>query len=195
MGLRSEPAFTDGDIEAARALLEEGLYELGLTRHDLPPITLLTGNKERSHRLAQAIQDQWRQVLGIEIQIEATEFKILLSRMRQHDYQIAGKTWFADYNDPTGFLSLYKYRDDPITGGLNETGWHNNEYTRLLNLAENESDPELRRSYLRQAEAIFIAEMPAIPVSHHTFCYLKNDHITAVALPPTGHPDFKWAQL
>ncbi len=194
MGLRNEPAFTDGDTEGARALLEEGLHELGLTRHDLPPITLLSGNNERS-RLAQAIQDQWRQALGIEVKIETTEFKILLSRMRQHDYQIAGKTWFADYNDPTGFLSLFKYRDDPITGGLNETGWHNNQYTHLLNLAENESNPETRRSYLQQAEQIFIAEMPVIPIYHHTLSYLKNDQITAVALPPTGHPDFKWTKL
>ena len=49
--------FQDGDVVQAKKLLEQGLQELHCT--ELPPITLLYLLDEKSHLIAQVIQQQW----------------------------------------------------------------------------------------------------------------------------------------
>ena len=170
-------------------LLQEGLNELGLT--EMPPITLTASNNERYQKLAQAIQEQWRANLGVDVKIQGMEFKSLLAQMAAQNYQIAGKVWFADYNDPATFLEPYR---EP-NSRLNETGWHHEAYVNLLDQATMEPDAEKRRRILLAAEELLIEEMPIIPVCHHAMCYLANDEVIGTSLPPIGCADYKWASI
>ncbi len=190
MGLRDAPCFKDGDTDLARELFDEGLQELGLTRASLPPLVLTCSCAERYLRLAQAVQQQWRKALGIQVKIEMIELNLLLARTAKQDYMIAGKMWLADYNDPTSFLNLYKQKD-----GMNETGWTDHEFTRLITLAEHEVDLGKRNALLRAAEEIIVDQMPVIPLYYNTMCYLKSDKVQGVCLSAAGFPDFKWSSV
>ncbi|MBS0622708.1 MAG: peptide ABC transporter substrate-binding protein [Verrucomicrobia bacterium] len=191
MGLQQGPLFADGDALKAQGVFEEALQKLHLTREELPPLILICSNEDSYLKLAQAIQQQWRQALGIEVRIEACEFKVRLERIQRGDYDIAGKIWFADYNDPTSFLDMYKTASD----ALNETGWESGVFASLLEQAAKETDLAKRGTLLSQAQELLISEMPVIPIYHHALNYLKTPDLQGVVLPPVSPADFKWATL
>ncbi|MGE3953739.1 MAG: peptide ABC transporter substrate-binding protein [Parachlamydiales bacterium] len=190
--LQGERRLPAVDIARAKELLKEALEEMGID--ELPPITLTYANGELTTKLTQALQEQWRQVLGLKVSLESTEFKTLLSRMGKMDYQMGGaKAWFADFQDPTGFLSLFTHAEEPGEGGLNETGWEDPAYARLIERAEVEVDPAKRAALLSEAEALFMEAMPVLPICDYRYRYQKRD-FAGERIPPAGTPDFKWVR-
>ncbi len=186
-------SFPDGDLEKARALFASGLEELGLK--ELPKIVLSFNTNREHQKIAQAIQNQWKEGLGIQVELETTDWKVYLSKINKQDYQIARLGWLGDFNDPVSFLEPFKFRDNPHIGGNNETGWENPEYAESLNLAEKELDLEKRAEYLHRAESIIIDEMPIIPLYYIHFAYLKKPYVEGVYVSPLGLIDFKKAYL
>ena len=58
--------------------------------------------------------------------------------------------------------------------GNNRTGWANAEYDRLLKEASRLGDRQTRYELFQKAEAIFLDEMPVIPIYHYTRVYLLH---------------------
>ncbi len=174
----------------AQALFEEALLDMHLSKEDLAPITLLYRAGDFSSKLAQAAQQQWKEALGLHIQLQAVEWKTMLDKMSSGDYDLGGKTWIADFNDPINFLGLYR----DANGGLNETRWENVAYTQLLSASDQEHDATARKALLRDAEQILMEEMPIIPVYHPTYLYLSNPAVSGVYISPLGTLDLKWAK-
>ena len=69
-------------------------------------------------------------------------------------------TWIGDFADPLAFLELF--RGDST---LNDSGWKNAEYDRLINEAAGAGDEE-RYKLLGQAETILLDSCMVIPVHH-----------------------------
>ncbi len=153
------------DPDRAKQLLEEA----GYTGNKKLRVTLLSTDREVSKRLSEAYQDMWKKHLGVEVSIEQREWKTYLSRMSGLDYQLALGGWIGDYPDPTTFLDMWKTGD-----GNNRTGWSNQDYELLLAKAEQTKDPNQRLRILEQAEALFLSEMPIIPVYWYTTNYLLH---------------------
>jgi oligopeptide transport system substrate-binding protein len=63
-------------------------------------------------------------------------------------------------------------RDVPSDSGNNRTGWKNAEYDRLLKEAARLGDQKTRYELFQKAEAIFLDELPIIPIYHYTRVYL-----------------------
>lgn len=186
--------FTNADHEKAKVLFEEGLEEQGLNRSALPALVLSFNSNREHQKIAQAIQQQWQELLGIRVDLENCDWKSYLSKVNKQDYHIARTAWVGDYNDPISFLEPYKYKDNPHTGGNNETGWENPEFTALLDASDREIVPEKRTELLRQAEELIIEEMPVIPIFYIVFCYLCKPYVKDVYLSSLGVIDFKWAK-
>lgn len=74
MALQTDGYFKDNDAEMAKQLLAEGMKEEGIT--ELPPISYSYNNKDENGKIAEAIQDQWRKTLGVEVKLEAKEWKV-----------------------------------------------------------------------------------------------------------------------
>jgi len=191
MGLRKKPYFQDGDDEEALDLFEEGLKKGGFKRETLPEITLTYRASERGHLIAQALQQDWLHLLGIEVKLQALETKVYFDRVSKKDYHLAFCSWFADFEDPINFLSIFK--DKRV--GTNNTNWEHPTFTLLLNQSDGCSALNERKDLLTRAEQILIDEMPIIPLYHSTTLYLKNDRLEDVVLSPTGLIDFKWAKF
>lgn len=183
-----QPAyFKDNDQELAKTLLAEGMKELGLTK--LPPIAISLNQSPVHQKVAAEIQRQWKQALGVEVQLQELEWKVFLENLHNGDYQIGRSGWFADYADPANFLELYKEKD----GGLNDTKWENKTYQSLLQQAASQADPAKRRQVLAQAEKLLMDEMPVIPIYFYTNNWVQDKKVKGIVMDDLGYIDFKWA--
>lgn len=183
-----QPAyFKDNDQKLAKTLLAEGMKELGLTK--LPPITISLNQSPVHQKVAVEIQRQWKQTLGVEVQLQELEWKVFLENLHNGDYQIGRSGWFADYADPANFLELYKEKD----GGLNDTKWENKTYQSLLQQAASQADPAKRQQLLAQAEKLLMDEMPVIPIYFYTNNWVQDKKVKGIVMDDLGYLDFKWA--
>ena len=165
--------FQDGDFEAAKEYLAKAMEELGLSDPGEITIKLSINDSEAHMTIAQYVQESWAKNLGIQTEIDSTEWQVYLNRIRDLDYQVGRLGWIADYNDPNTFLEMYKTADD----GNNNTGWESPDFAEKLTAATKETDPEKRTGLLLEAESIMIEDMPVIPVYYYTNNYVVSDHV------------------
>ncbi|MBU8714705.1 MULTISPECIES: peptide ABC transporter substrate-binding protein [Brevibacillus] len=189
MALNPDGYFKDNDLETAKKLLEEGMKEQGLSK--LPPVTLVYNTSEGHKKIAEAIQDQWRKNLGVEVKLENQEWKVYLETMHEGNYQVGRLGWSGDFNDPINFLELFKEKD----GGNNDTRWENPKFKELLNQSATEGDPDKRKAILREAEQIMMDEMPIMPIYFYTHTWVKNDKVKGVFQDGLGAIDWKWTSI
>ena len=121
----------------------------------MPTITLVYSNVERYHKLAQALQQQWKQALSIDIQLHQLEAKGLYEKVNSGGYAIAIGSWFGDISDASNFLEVFSRKDN----GTNNTGWESSLYAETLARAQKEQNPHQRAVLLREAEGILMEDM------------------------------------
>jgi oligopeptide transport system substrate-binding protein len=142
--------------EAARLLAEAGFPgAFGNQR-----IPILTNSANESRKLvAELVQRQWKQNLGIDVDLQAQEWGAYLSAQSNLEFSIATAGWIGDYVDPNTFLDMF------VTGGQNnQTGWSNLKYDELIRDAAREPDVDRRLKMLHDAEQILMDELPIIPL-------------------------------
>jgi oligopeptide transport system substrate-binding protein len=169
--------------------LQEGMKELGITK--LPAITLSYNTSEAHKKIAEAIQDQWKKNLGVEVKLENKEWKVYLEDLHAGNYQIGRMGWLGDFNDPINFLELYKDK----MGGNNDTRWEHPKYKELLTQSASEADPEKRKKILADAEQILMDEMPIAPIYFYTQSWVQNPSVKGVQMTGLGDVDWKEAYV
>ncbi len=190
LGLQQTPFFNDNAVEEAKQLFEESLTAMGVTRDQLPEISLMYRAGERNHLIAQTLQEQWFKAFGIWVKLESLEAKIFFSRLSKQDYFLCTADWVADFADPINFLEVFKYK----SSGTNNTCWENAAYIDLLERSTVAADSNVRKQLLMQSEKILIDEMPIIPIFYFTMLYLNQPELKSVALSSMGMIDFRWAK-
>lgn len=142
----SEVQLTGYQPERARQLLAEAGFPGGA---GFPRLSLLFNTSEANKQIAEVIQHQWREVLGIDIELRNQEFKVFTATVRELDYDIARGNWTGDYLDPNTFLEIW------VSGsGNNRTGFVSADYDSLIATAGRTLDPAQRLAFLRQCESI-----------------------------------------
>jgi oligopeptide transport system substrate-binding protein len=142
-------------VEAARLLAEAGFGG----GEGIPRIPILTNPNEGRQMVAQLVQRQWKQVLGIDVDLQTQEWQAYLAAQTNLDFSIATAGWTGDYVDPNTFLDMF------VTGGgNNQTGWSNPKYDELIHSAAREADTARRLKMLHDAEQILMDEMPIVPL-------------------------------
>jgi len=189
LGLSTTSFFEDHDIPKAWYSFQEALEEMKISKDELPGISLCYANNDRNHKIAQAVQQQWKKALSIDVKLESCEPQIFFDRLSRHHYQIAIGGWFADFRDPINFLEVFKYKNN----STNNTQWENKEYIDLLNRSANETDHAKRFEILKQAETVLMNDMPVIPMFFGAFNYVKYDNLYGVYFSDLGYLDFKYA--
>lgn len=162
----------------ARELLRRSGYDRIAAERPLEIAFSPADPEERS--IAEALQAMWKEHLGIHVDLRTIESKVLSTRIRDLDYDLARSNWFGDYMDPSTFLDMFT-----TDSGQNRTGWSHAEYDRLIAAAAQEPDNARRFALLREAERILCqGELPIIPVFHRRGNYLLNPRFTGVADNP-----------
>lgn len=191
MGITSDDYFEDGDILEAKILFQKGLDEIGIHQNSLPHLKLSYASSDKNHRIAQVLQQQWLEILGLKVDLEALEPKIYFFNLNQKNYDLAISSWFADFNDPINFLEVYADK----THLSNRTAFEDSNLKFLVSLSYQETNPVNRLKILKQVEQGLLDSMPIIPLSNAQMMYVKKEKVKDVSLTGTGEIDFKWAYI
>ena len=161
------------DQEKAKEYLATALSELGCTVDDLSAhLSIDCGDSATAIAEASFYQEQWRQVLGIEVAVNSMITKQGSQNRKTGNYVMSITGWGPDYNDPNTFLDLWV-----TDGGNNQTGFSNERYDELIDLAATETDLEKRESYFIECEQIIADQLPIGPAYWRAPSYACSDKI------------------
>ncbi len=183
----SVPYFIDAHTSCAKQYFERGLKELGMEIKDFPILTYSYFASELQKKIALAIQSQWRQTLGIHVQLQVFELKVFLDHLHRRNYHIAHMSLITQYPDQMNVLERFKY----LTEHKNYCGWSNQQYIDLLDQSYFSVNEDERLQLLSQAEEILICDMPIAPLYHYTLFYLQKPMVNGIEISPLGHVQFK----
>lgn len=161
------------DQEKAKEYLATALSELGCTVDDLSAhLSIDCGDSPTAIAEASFYQEQWRQVLGIEVAVNSMITKQGSQNRKTGNYVMSVTGWGPDYNDPNTFLDIWV-----TDGGNNQTGFSNERYDELIDLAAKETDLEKRESYFIECEQIIADQLPIGPSYWRAPSYACSDKI------------------
>lgn len=169
----------------AKQLLQEAGYPNG---NGIPPIEILFNTSEAHKTIAEAVQQMWKEILGINVKLVNQEWKVYLTSMNQLDYQIARSAWIADFLDPVNFLECFL-----SYSGNNRTGWANSEFDNKVESAYREPNPQKRLKILEEAEKIILEELPIIPIYFYTQKMLISERVLNFQPNVLGY--IRWQEL
>lgn len=155
-------------------------------------VNITYNTKEEHKQVAEFVQAQWKQNLGIEVQIKNLEWKTYLEHRGKVQYKGAIRAgWVGDYIDPYTYSQFfYSTRND------SGTGWWNAEYDQLIRKANSTRDPERRLEILAEAEYLVLADQPVIPLGTMLSSWMKKPYVKGMyPNPGTLHPwKFVWIE-
>ena len=135
-------------ILAARALLSKAGYPNGT---GFPTISILYNTDEGHKQIAQFIQQEWKNNLGLRVTLVNQEWQTYLSNRNQGLFTVARAGWVGDYADPNTFLDMF------VSGsGMNGGRYDNEVYDLLINESARMHAGAERMGTLRVAEDIMI---------------------------------------
>jgi oligopeptide transport system substrate-binding protein len=172
------------DPERARKLLAEAGYG---PDKPLPTITLTYNTAEAHKQIAEAVQAQWKQHLGIRVEIENQEWNVYLRNLKSMNFQLARMGWVGDYPDPFTFLELLTK-----ASGNNHSNWSDPKYEDLLRRANlTQSKPE-RMALFKQAETFAMEQAPLLPIYVYTRSELNKPYLRGNVINYESRHIFKY---
>jgi oligopeptide transport system substrate-binding protein len=180
--------FKDNDVNTAKQMLKEGLEELGLS--SLPKVSLLFYTDDTYNKLTQAMQEMWKQNLGIEVELQTMERKVFVQTVQAGDYQLAIYSTGADYDDASNLMGQF------ITGDVyNYSNISINEYDQLMQKVDLELDADKRAQYMVDAEKALLDQMAIAPLYYRSKVYLQKDHVEGIYQYTIQAIDFREAYV
>lgn len=132
-----------------------------------------TYNTSEYHKkMAIFAASEWKTKLGLSTELENMEFKVLLKKRHDGEYQIARNGWVADYNDATTFLTLVQCGSDQ-----NDNGNCNPKAEELIKQGNQAKDAAKRKQLLTQATKMIMDDYPIIPLLSYTTPRLVKPYV------------------
>jgi oligopeptide transport system substrate-binding protein len=153
-GLGQELGF---DPEGARSLMASAGFPNG---QGFPDIVYSFASTTANQRRAEFLQQQWKQNLNINIQLNSMESKAYQAAFKAKQYDLAFGGWGADYPDPQDFFAtLFSCK-----GGNNKYNYCNPTFDQLVERADTGTDLNDRVQLYNQAQTILIQDAPVAPL-------------------------------
>jgi oligopeptide transport system substrate-binding protein len=141
-------------LAQARRLMEDA----GYGPFNKLTLTYATSGNPDSKRLAAVFQAMARQIY-VDVRITVSDYALVLSAMRQGQYQLAYATWLADFSDASNFLDLLRSGSPG-----NYAFYRNGKFDAAMAAAEREPNTTRRTQLFQSAERIAQADMPWVPI-------------------------------
>ena len=186
------------DPVKARQLLGEAGFQIQQdgTRFSAPnfptdKVELLYNTAESNKAVAEFIQAQWKQNLGVTVPLKNMEWKTFLTYRKKLEFTgVARAGWVGDYMDPFTFLYLfYGEKND------SSTGWFSKKYDQLLDEANAELDEMKRFEKLALAEFMMIQEQPVVPLQTQATNWIKKPYVKGMYPNPGTLHAWKFVYL
>ena len=173
------------NADLAKKLLTEAGYPDG---KGLPPITLLFNTSELHKAIAEAMQEMWKQNLGVSVTLTNQESKVFLESRSQGEFQIARASWVGDYADPMTFMDVFK-------DSSNDAQYTNPVYNNLVELSQSTNDQTTRMQAMHDAEKLLFDDAVIIPIYYTTQPYITKPYVKGYFWSVLGLADFKNAYI
>jgi oligopeptide transport system substrate-binding protein len=187
------------DPEAAKAELQAYLDETGTTA-DALDLTVMFNTSSGHQRIAEAVQQMWKDNLGVNVKTVNQEWAVYLETIKGLDTpQIWRLGWCVDYPDANNFdreVMAVNGSSNPTDAAGNPAGglmWKNDRYEELMVLAAAESDPAKRLEMYAEAEDILVnKDAVIIPFYWYTDLDMTRPYVQRT-YGSTGHERYsKW---
>jgi ABC-type oligopeptide transport system substrate-binding subunit len=188
-----QPKGDQFDPERARQLLGEAGYPVtknsdgsfSCPKFPVKEVEFTFNTQESNRAMAEWMQAQWKQNLGITVGLRNMEWKTFLAARSALDYKgFTRGAWGADYMDPFTFLSLF------YTGGESGTGWLDPKYVAMLDDANRTLDHQKRYELLAKAEEYMLDAQPVIPIDTSSVNWVKKPYVKGMY--PNAASLFPW---
>ena len=156
----------DKRVAEAKKLLVEAGVKPG-TKY-----TLAYNVSDYHKKMAIFAASEWKTKLGIILETEAMEFKVLAKKRHDGDYQIGRQGWLADYNDATSFLALVRCDSDQ-----NTNFYCDREAEAIIQKGMQSADPIKRKELLTQASKKIMEGYPIIPLLQYSLPRLIKPYV------------------
>lgn len=175
------------NIKEAQELLKEAGYPNG---EGFPELTYNYPALEMDADTAQALQQQWKENLGITIRLNAQELQVNYSERRAGNFELCRMNWTADFSDPYTYLSMLLSNST-----YNCSGIQDEYYDGLITQSDTETDVAARSELLHQAEQYAVGEQYyIIPLYNMKNVNLVNPEIEGIRQnPATGALEYRQA--
>jgi ABC-type oligopeptide transport system substrate-binding subunit len=166
------------DPERAKGLLAEAGYRDSAGNYDpskfpVDQVDYTYNTTDTNRQVAEFVQAQWKQNLGLTIPLRNMEFKTFLQTRANLEYKgVSRSGWIGDYMDPFSYLNIFS-----TPRGDNGTGWWDKRYVQLLDSANRILDPMQRYEKLAEAEKMLLDSGAVIPLLVRSTDWMKKPYI------------------
>ncbi len=134
--------------------------EAGYSKENPLRFTLLYNTSESRQKVALAASSMWKQNLGAVVTLENMEWKSVVAKIRQRDFDVARASWVADFNDPVSMLAIFA-----SDSSSNKASYKNSQYDALLSKLNKPGAN--RQNLFIQMENKLAEEAPVAPLYHY----------------------------
>jgi oligopeptide transport system substrate-binding protein len=169
------------DAAKAKQLLADAGYADG---QGLPKVTFTMVNSDTNRLVGQFIQDQLKQNLGVDVNVDYVELKEYFGIFATGQHQVAIQRWSADWPYPDNWLP------DLFTTGApnNFDGYSNSTFDSLMQQAASESDNAKRLTLYQQAQKLMVDEAAVVPLYNPvTYVLVRPDVMNYVITGVDGY--------
>lgn len=153
-------------VETAKALMAQAGVKPGAK------FTFSYNTSEYHKKMAIFAASEWKTKLGLAVELEAMEFKVLIKKRHDGQFEMARDGWNADYNDATTFVALVKCDSDQ-----NHSRHCNKDAEQLIQKGLKESDEAKRKTALNEAIRLIMNDYPIIPLLQYSLPRLVKSYV------------------
>ena len=146
---------------------------------DSPSLTLLCPDSDGIPLLLSHLQRQWRDALGIFINIEPVDAETFSKRLADRDYDLVFCSITASYDSPEAVLSQ-------LCGESSLTGWQSGQMDRYFSQAKNATTLGGILSAYQLAERELMQNGIVLPLFYETSYYVTAPSVTGLRFSPFG---------
>ena len=174
------------NVEEAKRLFAEAGYPNG----EGFPVLEVRSTPGYFTVICEAIQEMYKDNLGIDILIKSEEYNATYQAMVQKDFDLARTGWTSDFSDPMAMLNFFSK-----TSAVNHSGFENEEFNNLLEFAAKTQNEQERMEALHKAEDILFDYMPVIPIIYRMDPFMISPKLKGAIFNPLGRYRFNYAYI
>ncbi len=178
------------DYEANKKAAQEALAAAGYPEgKGFPTITYSTNDSGYHVAVAEYLQQCYKEVLGITMNIDKVEWSSFTPQRRAGDYEMARNGWVMDYNDASNMIELLY-----STNGNNDGKYNNPTFDAAID-ASKVADSAAHFSALHDAEKVMMDDYACIPVAYYNDFWLQSSSLKGIWHSPYGYWYFQYGYV